>query len=417
MMGWLSRWLGTDPQIREQKGDTLIGRGNWGPAKIEYETALHHLDNTHPNAVETKSRLEEKLRRSKESLAADHLKSGRDLMEQGYDAEARELLQLALDLTHEKELKCGIRHCLRELDQKALPEPQGTVSTDGGEALSDAPHASADTDDDPFVILCGTLPEPIQAAYLSYGETFKSGYLALNRGDFKEAAELLSRAMEQTETQDSYIPLELATAYMNLGELENARQLLETFVKTHPDLLPGYQLLCEVLWDQGEFGRAESILSQCAMELKNSVAYCLLLGQTLNRAGQHREAEIRYRGFIDKFGWNESIIRALADTYESIDEAAMARSLYAQILDRCTACHTRVDPYIKRRYADISFDLSEYTPALLEIYLALIQEDPENRPHYYRKVSRIYESLGNETEAVRFLSFARQTERERRRTP
>lgn len=46
--------------------------------------------------------------------------------------------------------------------------------------------------DEYFKSLCGTLPEEVQKAYLGYNESFRAGYLALNRGDFKIAADHLS---------------------------------------------------------------------------------------------------------------------------------------------------------------------------------------------------------------------------------
>ena len=40
--------------------------------------------------------------------------------------------------------------------------------------------------------------------------------------------------MEENPTADSYIPLELATAYLNLQKHPEAQQLLETFVEDQP---------------------------------------------------------------------------------------------------------------------------------------------------------------------------------------
>jgi hypothetical protein len=46
----------------------------------------------------------------------------------------------------------------------------------------------------------------------------------------------------------------------------------------------------------------------------------------------------------------------------------------------------------------------------MEMYLSLVQEDPENSPLYFQKISRIYASMGNEEEARRFRVFAQQAE-------
>ncbi len=79
-------------------------------------------------------------------------------------------------------------------------------------------------------------------------------------------------------------------------------------------------------------------------------------------------------------------------------------------MDQCRSCHTRIHPLIKRRFADISFDLGQHSSAILEMYLSLVQDDPENAPLYFQKISRIYASTGNEEEARRFRVFAQQAE-------
>ncbi|MBW2113203.1 MAG: hypothetical protein JRH00_17620, partial [Deltaproteobacteria bacterium] len=54
----------------------------------------------------------------------------------------------------------------------------------------------------------------------------------------------------------------------------------------------------------------------------------------------------------------------------------------------------------------------DYSTEILELYLGLIQEVPENRADYYRKISMIYEVNGNTEEARRFRSFAERSRRE-----
>ena len=80
-------------------------------------------------------------------------------------------------------------------------------------------------------------------------------------------------------------------------------------------------------------------------------------------------------------------------------------------MDQCRGCHARIDPFVKRKFADISFELGQGSSAILEIYLSLTQEDPENNPFYFQRVSRIYALLGNEEEARRFQLFAQQAQK------
>jgi tetratricopeptide (TPR) repeat protein len=219
--------------------------------------------------------------------------------------------------------------------------------------------------------------------------------------------------MKEHPSPDSFIPLELATAYLNLEKFDEAHQLLETFLHYHPDALPGYQLLCEVFWEMGRFDQAEALLADCPHELRNSLAYLLLRGETMFQAGDYSEALSFYEDFMSEYGWNDHIARALARTFEALGDLENARDTYEKIMDQCRSCHTRIDPFVRRKFADISFDLGQYSSTVLEMYLSLAQEDPENTLFYYQRVSHIYSSLGNEEEARRFRLFAQQVQNEK----
>jgi tetratricopeptide (TPR) repeat protein len=260
--------------------------------------------------------------------------------------------------------------------------------------------------DEYFTALCGTLPADVQKAYRSYGDNFKKGYLALNQGDFELAVDSLGRAMEENPTTNSYIPLELATAYLNLEKRSEAQQLLETFIENQPQALPAYQLLCEIYWETGAFERVEALLDSVPAELTESVAVFILKGETRFHAGNHSGAKELYQNFLKTYGWNEPVARALAKTHEALNEFANARNLYRNIMDQCHSCHARIDPFIKQRYADLCFDSGMLNTDILDLYLSLAQEVPDNAAEYYEKVSRIYAAQGNHTEAVRFRAIA-----------
>ena len=83
-----------------------------------------------------------------------------------------------------------------------------------------------------------------------------------------------------------------------------------------------------------------------------------------------------------------------------------ARRMYQEIMAHCSGCHSRIDPLVKEKVADLSFAAGIHDSAILELYLALAQELPQKASVYYAKVSRIYQALGNETEARRFLALA-----------
>ena len=405
-MGLLKQIFSQSPEKQEQKGDRFYNNGLWGMAKIEYEKALDALERQPQGQNEAELRLEEKLHKSKEALALEHKMTGEDLMEGHHYDEARELFELAIDLSQDQSLISEIQKFLQKIEsltaetiQIDIPKPELSIQVNDEIAVPEK-------DDEAFMALCGTLPEKVRRAYISYGDPFKSGYLALNRGEFVLAADELSRAMNENPAPDSFIPLELATAYLNLGQLDEARRLLESFLQYRPDALPGYQVLCEVLWEMKAFDNAVILLDSCPDELKDSVAYFLLRGETLFQAEKYSEAITFFQGFQKNYGWNESVAKALARTFEVLRDFEEARKLYADILSQCSSCHTPIDPFIKRKFADLSFDSGQRSLSILEIYLSLAQEDSENSQFYYERVSRIYAALGNEEEARRFQAFA-----------
>ena len=405
-MSILKLFSGKTPEEHEQKGDELFSVDLWGKAKVEYERALDKLEKTSPHNYELKTRLQEKMNHAKEALALGHKQNADDLMESGFYDDARELYALSRELTEDSILKNDLEIKLKELDfqlDKTLREE-----------LPDFDYETPETEepefpeegDEYFRALCGTLPMDVQKDYLSYGNNFKKGYMALNRGDFATAADYLSRVMEEDPSADSYVPLELATAYLNLRKHSEAQQLLEAFIESRPQALPAYQLLCEIFWERKAFDQAEALLASVPEELTESVAVFILKGETHYHAGNFADAKDFYRNFMATYGWNELVARALAKTHEAMNELANARNVYREIMDQCRSCHARLDPFIKQRYADLCFDSGMYNNEILELYLSLAQEIPANATDYFEKVSRICTAQGNEGEARRFRAIA-----------
>ena len=177
-----------------------------------------------------------------------------------------------------------------------------------------------------------------------------------------------------------------------------------------PDALPAYQLLCEVFWETKAFDRAELLLAKLPPELAESVAGYVLRGETLFHAERYKEAKAFYRYFLKTYEWNETIARALAKTHEALNELANARNIYSEIMSQCHSCRARIDPYIKQKFADLSFASNLNTTAVLEIYLSLAREVPQNAAEYYQKISRIYSAQGNREEARRFQQISEEYE-------
>jgi tetratricopeptide (TPR) repeat protein len=406
-MSFLKLFSGPSPETLEEKGDTYFSAGQWGRAKLAYEGTLEKRRKRSGQDIETLDRLAGKIREAANALAREHRQTAQTLIEGGFDEEARVLLTLAGEVTQDPQLKAALEVDLRALTSHRNP-PDGLkplVSTVESKDRASLPDETSG--DDYFLALCGTLPEEVRNAYLTYGPDFKDGYIALNRGDFQAAVESLSRAMKQNPRPDSYIPLELASALLNLDRPVEARELLEKFLISHPDALPAYQLLCDIHWEEEDFDRADALLASLPEELVQSVAAVLLKGETLFRAGRLSEARDFYRRFLEVFGWKDPVARELAKAHAALQESAEARAVYREIMGRCHSCRDRVDPVIKHHYAELCFADGSCQTEILEMYLALAREIPENAALYFDRVSRIYTAQGNPTEAERFRSLAR----------
>ncbi len=414
-MGILNFFSSKDPEDYEKKGNALFETGAYGKAIAEYERALERLEKSSPWDDGYRQSLQNKIGSCKEQLARQHENTAMELMEAGHNDDARRYIELARELTRDDQLTAKLEQHLKQLEMTGLEAIQTTLPNfdipDQAAEPEDETVAAKQDDDEHFTALIGTLPEEIQESYRNYPAAFKTGYLALNQGDFEQAAENLTQALQEMDDPQSYIPLELATACLNLTRYEEACRYAETFLQHHPDALPAYQLLCEIFWETKSFDRAETLLGSLPDDLSESVAGYLLRGETLYHAEKYAEAKAFYREFSKKYEWHEAIARALAKTHEALGERTNARYIYAEIMDQCRSCHARVDPDLKQKYADLSFDSGHNTSEVLELYLSLAQEIPENAADNYQKISRIYSAQGNEIEAQRFQAISEKYEK------
>ena len=413
-MDLLKLFKGKSPWELEAEGDSHAQFGAWGRAKIEYEKALEKLSKTSPQKPQDAKRLEEKILNSKEKLALDHIKTAEDMLEAQYYEEALPYINLALELTSDAQLieeletragelkKTINRGIQQEFAEFRVFDDDTEDEAEGADETPQSKEVATHHDDDYFRALLGGLPDEIQDEYLGYGDDFKVGYAALNQGDFEQAASYLSKAMAEIAQPDSFIALELATAYLNLDKFAEARKLLAQFVRHHPEALPAYQMLCEIFWEEQDFDAVESLLSSVPEDLWESVAVYLLRGENLYQSQRFSEAKEYYQEFLKNYGWNEPVARSLAKTHEALNEMANARNIYREIMDQCRSCHTRIDPVIKQKYADLCFSAGLFTTEVLEHYLSLAQQNPKKAVEFYTKISQIYASQGNDEEARRF---------------
>ncbi len=391
----------------EKRGDKFFNSSEFGPAKLEYEKALVQLEKkTIPNSPHHKERLEGKINQSRESLAIQHKTNAVNLIEAGCNEDAAELLKLALELSADTDLTMQIEHLLLDIqDGVILPTRDPVMEAD--EDIDEN-----DNSEEYFVALCSTLPGHVKDEYLGYGDSFKMGYIALNQGDFEHASVLLAKSLDKHDTTVSYIHLELATACLNLGDMEKASALLEQFIDSYPGSVRAYEMLCDIFWEKRSYDKALELLQSCPDDLKISLPINLLVGETLVQAEKYKEAESFFLEHMDTNGWNEHIAKALAKTYEALELNEKALDIYVKLINECKGCGGRVDPFVKQRYADISYESGDTSENIREIYLSLCQEDPLNRVRYFHRLSEIYSKCGYDEEAKRYLKFAKTAERQ-----
>jgi len=410
-MGLLNRIFTKSPQDHERKGDVFYRTKVWGQAKIEYESALYKLEKKSVPRTDDVMRLREKLGRSTEALALSHKRDGEEMMDSDCFEEALEIFTLALELTHDPDLEHQLKDLVKRAEQMLLMDSQEEMTDFYGYKEEAEEDPSPSVGDDYFLALISAMPPHIQTKYQDYGRTFREGYTALNRGEFARAAELLSKAMDEQSFPDTYIPLELATARMNLGMTEEAEELLAGFLQHHPDSLPAYNALCLIYWEKGEYDRAEALIDSCPGEIADSVEVFLLRGETLYQAARYEDTRDFYGQILERHGWNEFVARELAKVQEALGEKMNAREIYSRILSECTHCGSRPDPFVKKKYADLCLESGETTSKLLDLYLTLAQEDPGNGAEYYRKAGQICEAQGNREEARRFRLISERYEK------
>ncbi len=420
-MSFLDFFFNPSTKKLEYKGDALFKAGLWGQAKQAYERALDKLETDAGQTPSDYHRIVGKISLAGETLAQEHRQSAENYLEGGYFDEARELLALAHEVSSDEQVKKEIEQKLHEIEllqrrntlEDATDYYLKEIEDDDDENEHDDYELSEEiSEDEEFVALCNTLPDDVCAEYHTYGPHFKTGYVALNHGDFQSASLNFQDALKDNPQPDTYIPLELATAYLNLDQTDEARTLLENFIPYHPEALPAYQLLCEIYWEQKDFPQVEALLVSLPSDLKDTVAVVLLKGETLYQSGNYEDAGNFYKGFLKNYGWHEAIARELAKICETLGESDNARNIYKEIIGRCTRCKSRIDPEIRDKYAELSFWAGIYSIDILEMYLALAEEIPDDAARYFDRISRIYEAQGNTYEAGRFRAFSNRAKRD-----
>ncbi|MFW6296878.1 MAG: tetratricopeptide repeat protein [Desulfosalsimonas sp.] len=417
-MGLFGIFAGKKPEDHEEKGDEYLKDKAFGEARIEFDKALHKIESRFPEKKHLADRISKKLESASESLAMKHIENAGAMAKAGDIEEAAELYGLALDLTKNRQTRDKIALAMKELGEKAaqkldIADAENEKSSRAFSASEKDPVDGASAldesdDEELFDVLLNALGPETAEAYRQYGHSFARGYTALNRGDFELAIRKLSEAMEQNANQTTLIPLELATAYLHAEQHDQAQQILQSFVNQNPGEIRAYQLLCEIYWEAGKLSEAGQLLASAPEKIRGLPIMRLLDGETRFQSGDMQGARAVFQASIDENGPDEIVLRALAKTCEADGDVKEARELYAQIMNLCASCQRAIDPFIKRRYAELSLETGDTSPKLLDLFFSLVQEDPDHRKNYYLQIGRIYEKRGEKKEARRYLGLAGQ---------
>ncbi len=447
-MGLFGIFGGKPPEELERQGDAHYKAGAFGDAKMVFEKAIDRIERRFPEKQNLLPRITEKYRLAKESLARMHVENADYMITVEDYPEAEALYRLAMELTSDEALAAEIHQKIGRLKDIVADAAQTEMEWVGDadeDALAgdeeDELEEDADDTDMPYVdnddpdeadepentayapdyddgaedtpehllhVLVSALPEEIQEAYLGYGDAFTAGYIALNHGDFGRAVKELTRALEAHASENTWIPIELATAYIHMNDPARAREILEDFLHSNPEEIRAYQLLCEIFWEAGNTADARNLLAGAPNDVQTTRPMLMLLGETLFQAGQYDQAEKVFAKCLEIHGKDEFVNRGLAKTYEAKGQIEKARDLYADILNRCVMCGAATDPIIKRRYADLCTKTGDKSPKLLELYFSLVKEDPDNRAVYFHQIATLYDAQGKDIEARKYRKLSKQ---------
>jgi len=379
-MSFLKNFFIKPPESIEKKGNDYFDNNLFGPAKVEYEKALekYKKENNKADTPEENNttRVLQKILKCCESLALQHIKSGEQLIEADMPVssdiidEAISFFELALELTKDPKLIKKIEGYKKNIRQTHYEKNRGTDKIQIVQQVANV-ESIITSDSEDFNAIVASLPEEIAEEYIKYGENFKIGYLALSRGDFEMAVEKLTLSMDENlKNRSNYIPLELSTSLLNLGEVEKAEELIKDFVKVYPESINGCHLFCEICWELKEYEKAHNHLQlvlNLLTENDNLQSSLLQLkSETFYREEKFAESEAVCRQYLDGIKWDETIGLSLAKTLEAIENFKEAKDIYGKIIKSCAGCGKMPDFYLLKKFADLSYYDGDRSTEILE---------------------------------------------------
>ena len=120
-MSFLKLFSGPTPDKLEQKGDALFAAEKWGDAKQAHDHAFQKLEKQADRDTADINRILEKIRNTREALAHQHRMTAENYLEGGHVQEAREYLQLAIEISEDARFQKTVQDQIHTLDVKRQP--------------------------------------------------------------------------------------------------------------------------------------------------------------------------------------------------------------------------------------------------------------------------------------------------------
>jgi len=183
-------------------------------------------------------------------------------------------------------------------------------------------------------------------------------------------ASLLGKIAAYTEIlhkdPNSTIFVSLSEAYRKLGQLDDARQIVQAGLEKHQDFSPGYIVLARILCQQSDYSASDAAFSK-ALELdENSLAglvgYARLLVLT-DEIEKARQSLLKARSLSPADPVINKFLNSLPNTENKEESAAELNEISAPLVSE-----TLADLYIKQGLPEKA----------LEVFHELLRNDPDD---------------------------------------
>ena len=213
----------------------------------------------------------------------------------------------------------------------------------------------------------------------------------LRYNENQKAVDLFQKAIELqgSDKIDPNLAYGIGKAYMNLKQVDAAKQMLESTLGTvEPDRLAQYGLAVAAMYKKAELYKdAEKILLKLKTDCKNERDQTMVIQALLElykSTPLGKDAIATFEKRLKDDPKDTDALKALMDLYlydSKLEKAAEMAASYAELRpDDINALRDLAFFYITSAELDKSVDVTA----------KLIQKDPENKPEYYARIIYIY---------------------------